>query len=404
MQLSLAWRNVWRNSKRSIIILAAIAFGLWGGLFSGAIMMGMAESMVNTAIDRDLSHIQIHHPAFIKENEIQNYLNKSNEQLSQIESIEGVEALSFRTLISGMASSPASAYGVKIIGIAPDQSQKVTSISKKLEEGDYFTSSRKNQIILGRKLAKRLNLKLRSKVILSFQGMEGEIVYLACRVVGIFKTASTIFDEMNVFVQQADLFRSLDSEPLYHEIAIRCADSRQVPLVTKVLKSQYSSHDIQTWEELAPELAFLSSTMQSFTILFVVIILLALVFGITNTMLMSVMERTREIGILLAVGMKKIKIFTMILLETIMLSISGGLTGIVLGLATISYFAMDGIDLTAVAASLESFGASTLLYPFLPAAMYFTLTILVIIAATIAAIYPALKAIRLQPAEAVRIY
>jgi len=144
--------------------------------------------------------------------------------------------------------------------------------------------------------------------------------------------------------------------------------------------------------------------MQSFTILFVVIILLALVFGITNTMLMSVMERTREIGILLAVGMKKIKIFTMILLETIMLSISGGLTGIVLGLATISYFAMEGIDLTAVAASLESFGASTLLYPFLPAAMYFTLTILVIIAATIAAIYPALKAIRLQPAEAVRIY
>jgi ABC-type lipoprotein release transport system permease subunit len=404
MILSLAWRNVWRNRKRSVIILAAISFGLWGGILSGAIMMGMGESMVNTAIDRDLSHIQIHDPAFLKEKEIFNDLPYSSEMYSKIKSINGVESISARTLITGMASSPASSFGVKIYGIDPQQSQKVTSISNNLIEGIYFEPNRKNQIIIGKKLAKRLNVKIRSKVVLSFQGLKGEIVYIACRIVGIFKTESSIFDETNLFVKQADLFRSLDSDPIFHEIAIRCVDSRQVELVAQELKTFIKNLDIQTWNELAPELAFLSTTMKSFTLLFVVIILLALVFGITNTMLMAVMERTREIGILLAVGMKKIKIFIMILLETVMLSISGGTVGIFIGGATVAYLAVDGIDLTAIAASMESFGVSTLLYPFLPIGMYFVLTLLVILAAVIAAVYPALKAIRLQPAEAVRIY
>jgi ABC-type lipoprotein release transport system permease subunit len=404
MLLSLAWKNVWRNKKRSLIVVVAIAFGLWGGLLSGAVMMGMGESMVNTAIDRDLSHIQIHHKNYIKDKEIVHYISEIGEVTTELSEIEGIAAYSLRTLVMGMASSPASSYGVRIAGIDPDQADDVTTLNEYILEGNYFGSERRNPIIVGRKLARRLDLNLRSKVVLSFQGLDESIIYMACKVVGIFKTESSQFDERNVYLLQKDLFRILDSEPIYHEIAIRARTSDEVGKIQEDLSQRFPNLDIQTWKQLAPELAFLAQYMKSFTILFVVIILLALVFGITNTMLMDVMERFRELGILISVGMKKIKVFVMILLETVMLSLTGGIIGILIGGGTIYYLSLEGIDLSAIATSLESFGASTLLYPFLPATMYFTLTVLVILAGVFSAMYPAWKAVHLKPAEAVRIY
>ena len=147
-----------------------------------------------------------------------------------------------------------------------------------------------------------------------------------------------------------------------------------------------------------------AAAMESWSYVFVGIILMALIFGITNTMLMAVMERTQELGILMAVGMKKGKVFIMILLETIMLSITGGVCGMITGAVTITALSRTGLDLTAFASSLESFGASTVLYPFLPAGMYFILVAMIIAAAGIASTMPAWKAIHLKPSDAIRAY
>jgi len=163
-------------------------------------------------------------------------------------------------------------------------------------------------------------------------------------------------------------------------------------------------HKVESWKNLAPELSFISSSMEAFTYLFVAIILFALLFGITNNMLMSVMERTRELGILTAVGMKKSRIFIMILSETIMLSLTGGLLGMAFGALFISFYNSSGIDLSAFASGLESFGSSSMLYPFLPAPMYLGLTIMIFVAANIASLFPAWKATHLVPAEAIRTY
>jgi len=404
MILSLAWKNIWRNKKRSLIITIAIAFGLWGGLFSGAIMMGMMESMVDTAINRDLSHIQIHKTDYSKDKEIVNYIPGSMHVLENISKVENVEAVSGRTLINGMVQSPTSSFGTKIIGINPKQAKQVTDIHQSLAEGVYFGEKYKNQILVGKKLTERLDLKLRSKVVLSFQNLEGEITYIACRIVGIFKTASTLFDESNVYVQQNDLFRILESEPVFHEIAIKIDNAEQLEPVAGTIKSKYESLEIKTWSDLAPEIAFLTETTEIYTYVFVAIILLALLFGITNTMLMSVVDRIREFGVLLAIGMKKGRVFVMIVLETLLLSFTGGIIGTAISVLSIAYFAGAGMDLSAIAASLESFGASTMLYPFLPMAMYVILTIMIIIAANIAALLPAWKAMHLVPSEAIRTY
>ncbi|HID38581.1 MAG TPA: ABC transporter permease, partial [Calditrichaeota bacterium] len=366
MLLSLAWRNVWRNRKRSLIILFSIAFGLWGGLFSDAMMLGMMDSVVETAIKRDIAHIQIHKEGYSKDKNLSNYIPDGETVLTECRQTSGVSAVSGRVLIEGIAASPASSFGVRIVGIDPAAARQVTDIHANVIEGNYFEMNKRNPIVIGKKLAERLNLKIHSKVVLSFQDLHGNIAYMACRVNGIFKTSSSQFDAMNVYLRHQDILRILDSPPIYHEIAIRIGSVQEVALVATQLKERFSGLEVKDWQEIAPELAYLADMTMMYSYVFVGIILLALLFGITNTMLMSVVDRIREFGVLIAIGMNKVKVFSMIVMETILLSLTGGFIGILLGVVTISFFARTGIDLGAISYSLESFGASTMLYPFLP--------------------------------------
>ena len=404
MLISLAWKNIWRNKKRSSIIIAAITFGLWGGLFSSALMVGMTENMVETAISRDISHIQIHKQDYNQDKDVRNYIPRGMEVLEKVRQTPQVQAAAGRTLILGMAASPSSSYGIQITGLNPEDSRHVTDIHDNIVEGSYFDSQRRNPIVMGRKLAERLNLKLHAKVVLSFQDLQGNIAYMACRVVGIFKTNSSPFDEMNAYVLQEDLFRILETDPLIHEIALRATRVDEIDQLKTALQRQLPDLQIETWIELAPELAYLSQNTSLYMYIFVGIILFALLFGITNTMLMSVVDRIRELGVLIAIGMKRGRIFVMILLETILLSFTGGLFGTIIGVLTIVYFGRVGIDLTFVSSGLESFGMAAVLYPFLPAVMYIVLTIMILIAANIAALIPAWKATHLVPSEAIRTY
>ena len=404
MLISLAWKNIWRNKKRSGIIIAAITFGLWGGLFSSALMVGMMENMVETAISRDLSHIQIHKQDYDQDQDVRSFIPNGPTVLEQTRQNAGVESAEGRTVIMGMAASPTSSFGIRIVGLIPEDSRQVTDIHTQVMEGSFFDSQRRNPILIGRKLAERLNLKMRSKVVLSFQDLEGNIVYMACRVIGIFKTNSTQFDEMNAYVKQGDLYRVLESEPIIHEIAIRAVTIETIEQIKMELQQAFPTLQIESWTDLAPELAYLSTSTNLYMYIFVGIILFALLFGITNTMLMSVVDRIRELGVLIAIGMKKGRIFFMILLETILLSLTGGLFGTIIGVLTIAYFGRAGIDLTFVSTGLESWGMAAVLYPFLPAAMYIVLTIMILIAANIAALLPAWKATHLVPSEAIRTY
>ncbi|NOY78617.1 MAG: ABC transporter permease [Calditrichaeota bacterium] len=404
MLFSLAWKNIWRNKKRSLIIIAAIGLGLWGSLFAGAVWMGWGESMVDSAIERNLAHIQIHQADYLQDKVITNFIPDGFRVLRNSRQIPGVQAVSGRTLIEAMAASPVSTFGVKLVGIVPDQARQVTDIYKRLISGNYFESAALNPVVIGKKLADRLNLKVKSKLVLSFQGLDGTLNYVGCRIIGIYKTESSFFDESHVFMKQSDLFRLLNTSPILHEIAIRTANSQIVPEVYKRVKARFPDLSVKTWKELAPEIAITSAAMESFTYMFIIIILFALLFGITNTMLMAVIERFRELGVLIAVGMKQGRVFTMILLETVMLSLTGGMVGFLLGAGTIAYTTQKGIDFSAFASGLASFGASTIVHPVLPLGMYIALPVMIVVTACISAVLPAWKAIHIQPAEAVRTY
>jgi len=404
MLLILAWRNIWRNKKRSLIIIAAIAAGLLSGLFASAVMFGVFESLVNSTIDRDLGHIQIHSSKFEDEKLLADTIPDYQFILQVIKNQEFVSGVSPRIVLEGMGSSATTSTGLRIVGINPANEKTVTTIYKRIVAGNYFEEEKKNQILIGKKLADDLGISEKSKIVLSFQDFEGNIIYGAFRVSGIFETESSVFDKMNVFLEENDLFSLLNVEPVYHEVAIRLNSVQNVDSVHANLSNELSDLSVKSWKELAPELKLMDEMIGLELNIFLAIILFALLFGITNTMLMSVMERVREFGVLMAIGMKRRRVFAMIIIETILLSLVGGVIGIILASISIALVGDVGINLSAFTEGFTAYSISPVLYPILPISFYTSITLMILITAIFSAFYPAIKAIKLKPAQAIRTY
>lgn len=403
MLIKLAWKNIWRNKKRSIIITLAALFGIWGGVFTNGVFIGMWETTIEAAIGRELSHIQIHHKKFRDEKLITQFISNIDSVKRIINSIDYVQNYSERTIIEGMASSPTSVSGVKVIAINPKKEKLISSIHQKLTEGIYF-SEREYEILIGKKLAEKLKLKLNSKIVLSFQGIDNNLITSAFRVTGIFKSESKLFDETNVFIKRNDLQTILGTSIPTHEIAIRVSSSNLIDTTTNILKSELKNLSVENWKELAPELSLTSGFLFLELNIFMGVILFSLLFAISNTMMMSVFERIREFGVLISIGMKRIKLFTLIIFETIILLFSGGLLGTFFGFLTIELLSKKGIDLSIFEEGMAAYGMAAVLYPELPSHMYVSLFVMMIITAIVASISPAIKAIKLKPAEAIRTY
>lgn len=404
MMFILAWKNIWRNKKRSLIILAATTIGLTAGLFTVGMITGMYDSFIYSTINRELGNLQIHTKAYKNDQLIRQYLSAPDSIIQIVRSNPDVHSVTTHTLIEGMASSATTASGVMIYGIKPEEEKRVTNVSQAMIEGQYLDSAQKpNSIIIGNKLAEKLKLKMRSRIVISFAGLDGNIIYAAFRITGIFRTDATNFNTTNVFVRREDLTALLGTEAPVHEIIIKTKDSKLLEHTKTVLQKQIQSGVVvETWKEIAPELKLTADSSDLINIIFLGIILFALLFGLTNTLLMSVLDRVRDFGVLLAVGMYRRRLFLMIILESILLSLTGGVVGILLGWAITSYFNIHGIDLSIVSTGLAAYGMPTMLYPFIPANVYGTLTLMIIGMSLIAALYPAVKAVRLKPVQAIR--
>lgn len=403
MILSLAWKNIWRNKTRSLILIIAAALGLWGGVFTIALMNGMWEAMINNYIDRNTGHIQIHAKDFLKEKNLNNYIAEGEKILSQLQTEKEITGVSARVIIDGLVSSPHASGGIKIVGINLTDEMKVTTISKALKEGKFFSEAN-DQVVIGKKLAEMLKVKLRSKIVLSFQGLDGTIIYAALRVVGIFETESSTSDRLQLFVKKEDIFKLLNTKPIYHEIAIRAVNGETADLILPKLNNQFANYDVDSWLELSPMFKYGEASFDIQLYFFIGIILFGLLFGIINTMLMSVLDRVREFGVLLAVGMKRIKLFRLIMLESLILSIFGALIGVALGYVTILLVSKVGVDLSLFSAGLAYYGINTVLCPVMPKEAFYIISLMIIITAVIASLYPAFKAIKLQPAVAIRTF
>ena len=189
---------------------------------------------------------------------------------------------------------------------------------------------------------------------------------------------------------------------IVNEVAIRYRANTDINDAKKELEGVFPKLSVQTWKELAPTLMAIVGMMDQFGFILIMIILLALTFGIINVMLMVIIERTRELGMLMAIGMNRFRVFRMIMLETVFMSLTGAVIGVILSAGTIALTSRNGINFASWAEGFEALGYNAHVFPVIETTFYIFLGIMVIIAAMLASIWPARKALKLQPADAVR--
>jgi len=404
MIAAIAWRNIWRNQLRSAIVMAAISLGILGGLFSIAFMEGLADQSLKAGISQQVSHVQMHHPRFLENEELAYRIPASDTVLAQLLRRPDVASASRRYRVRAMASTANGSAGVEILGIDPPLEKTVTTIYAKVIAGSYFTQQRRNQLVVGEKLAEKLKVGLNQKMVLTAQAEDGTLIGGAFKITGIFKTENSLFDESRVYADSRDISQLLElAGNESHEIALLLKNPNQLTAAVASLAAQFPMQKIDSWREIAPELSMLQGMQEQLMFIFLVIILIALAFGIINTMLMAIVERTRELGMLMALGMSSIRIFVMIMLETLFLSLIGGAIGMALSAIVIQFSNHQGIDLSIFGKGLSAIGYAAHVYPVLATAYYHLLTLMVIITAILSSILPAHRALKLRPAEAIRI-
>ncbi|MDP4711239.1 MAG: ABC transporter permease [Saprospiraceae bacterium] len=414
MLLRLAWRNIWRNPTRSLTVMGAVALGVWAALFMAGFVTGMIDGYTRSALENIWSHVQVHQKDFKTDYEARYFIPEADVLLTAIGSRPEVRGVSARTVAQGMVASGRGTRGIRIVGVDPEAEQGVSNMAASILEGEYLKGERSNELVVSSRLAEKIKLKLRSKVVLTFQDADYEIVSAAFRVVGIFKTSNTPFDDGHVFVTKKDLDplvfpRWSDSLgltgaglPVAHELAVLLQDKSQAFALEAALESDHPGLWIENYRELAPDVAMYESQIAQISMIYLVIVMLALVFGIINTMLMAVLERYRELGMLMAIGMNKPRIFVMIVLETILLGLVAAPVGLLAGFLTVRYFSHQGLNLSRYSESLRAYGMDEIVYFDLMPVVYWQVPVLLVGTALLAAIYPAWKAISLDPATAIR--
>lgn len=383
--------------------MSSVALGLFAGIFVLALYEGMLRARVRTVIDREVAHLQIHHPKFKDDYDPAFLLGNRDTLLQRISGVPAIRHVAWRSVTQAMLSTATGSAGVQILGVNPVDENKVSRLSEKLVEGVNLDPAKRNAVLVGRKLADKMKLKLGSKVVLTFTDRDQNITAGAFRVAGIYKTDNTPLDELQVYVNHHTLNDYLAIGQGGHEVAVLLENDRDVESVKQLLKQRFPAHSVKTWKENSPETDYMVTSVDQFSYIIIVIIMIALAFGIINTMLMAVLERTHEIGMLTALGMNRPSVFRLVVTETILLTVVGVPVGFLATLLTVGHFSQVGIDISSFSgAAMSGFGFSSMIYPEFPWRSIPDVMAIVAGTALVSALFPSLRAIRLQPADALR--
>jgi ABC-type lipoprotein release transport system permease subunit len=397
----LAWRNLWRNHRRTIVMVSAITIGVWAMIFMTALMRGMVNDMVRDGIRALPGHVQVHHPEFRNDPSILNLIPMSDSALTEAFSRAGFDGWSSRVRVPGIISSERESRGVTLIGVDPELERSLDAIGSDVAEGRNLEDVNDGGVIIGRKLADKLDTELGKRIVLMSQDPDNEIADRGYRVVGLYEAHLEQVEESFVFAGKTTLQKMLGIEGKVSEVAVLTADYRDLEEVTEQVAA-LAGDDVEVlpWQQLNSYLGSMLKVMDGFVLVWMIVIFLALSFGLVNTLVMAVFERIREIGLMLALGMRPSSILGQIIVESSLLLVIGLVLGNVLAWASVVPL-KDGIDISAVAQGMEMFGASSILYPEQTLQDTITANVVVLVLGFFASLSPAWRASRYEPIEAI---
>jgi len=399
--LLLAWRNLWRNHRRTAIMLGAIGVGVWAMIFMTALTRGMVDQMIIDGVKVLPGHVQMHDPRYRDDPSIANLIPFTDTDLKRRFAGAAFQAWASRVRVPAVISSERESRGVTLLGIDPVAEREMSFFDYEKLTGRFLNDVEDKGVVIGRELADTLETGVGKRIVLMSQDPDNDIAERGFRIVGLYSASTKSIEEAYAFVGKATAQKMLRIGDETTEVAFLGQDYRNVePIYDAVISAVDGTVAVQRWYEMDRYLGTMLKVMDGFVLVWIVVVFLALSFGLVNTLVMAVFERVREIGLMLALGMRPGSILGQVVIESMLLMILGLAIGNFLAWATIVPL-QGGIDLSVVGEGMEMWGAASVLYPKLYASDMILASIVVLLLGFLASLSPAWKASRYEPVEAI---
>ena len=401
--IKLAWRNSFRNKRRTFLAGLAIGIGLGALIFVDALMIGLLDDMVKTVTDTFLGQAQITHEEFRDTLDVEKTIHNGDKILNSLKDEEHVKRFAPRTASTGMITSPANVSSILLYGIDPPLEKDISKIDEAITEGDFLGVEEENKILIGSKLAETLEVSLGDRVVVTVaESGTGDLSQEMFRVGGIFHFNIREMDGGMAFVNLAKSQEMLALGNGIHEIAIDFQDLSFAEDKSLDFWGRYSRNGNEAlgWKEITPALGAMLEMTDFSVFITAAILFCVVVLGIMNALFMSLYERMFEFGILRALGTRPLKMALMILVETGTLALISIIIGTALGFAVSLYFSVHGIDYTGIEFAGVTFREPV--FPVIKLHQYYKYPIYLFLFTLAVGLYPAVYAARMKPVDAMK--
>lgn len=405
LYVKLGWRNILRNKKRSAVVISSIGMGVLLMIITMSVVNGMNYQMVDNTISTSLGHVSIHKKGFSENLKPSFGFVPGDGLYDRIDGAADVKGRAARIKIQGMIRSSEASQGVVITGIDPAQERSVSMLPEYMLEGEgegYPDSPDGDWIVISGKLAEKLDLVAGDRLVIMLQDRKDEITGESFYVRGIFVSPVESFDRFVVFTGIKKLQSLAAMGDRISEISIRTKNRDMAQDVKKELSGFITDPSIETatWQEMAPSMMSAIRLYDAMMFIFFAIIFVTVIFSVANTMIMAIMERFHELGVMKCIGTRPVNIFIMVTSEAVNLGLAGLAAGLAAGMLLVGVFTFTGIDLSFFSESMRIWGTGSVIYPLLMLKDILASMLIVFMTAVIASIYPAVKAARIKPMEA----
>jgi ABC-type lipoprotein release transport system permease subunit len=402
----MAWRNIWRNPRRSILTVCAITFASVLLVFMLSFQFGSYETMINTSVKISTGHLQVQAEKYLEKKSIRYTIPDPDKITVVLNVIPDVAAYTLRGQAFSLISSEDRTYGAVVTGIDPQREAKVSRIKKLMRQGNFLTEHDVNQAVVGRLLAKNLRVTIGDELTLLGQGRDGSIAATVMQVKGIFGSGIDEFDRSTLQIPLSTFQEVFSMDHAVHEVVVIAKSLSDVSEIKAEIQAALSDLDkgksLKTldWQELMPGLRQAIEMDLVSGLIFYGLLLIVVAFSILNTFLMAIFERKKEFGVMMAIGTTPRRMTKVLLIESMTMTAIGIAIGIMLGIGITYYFQLYGIDFAAGSELLSQFGITGRIYPKLSLLSVSIGPFMVLFFTFISALYPALKVRRLRPVEA----
>ncbi len=402
MLINIAWRNIWRNSRRSLLVMVSLIVGVVAVMGLDGLMNGMLNQMLFNRINTDVGHIQIHKKGYRDNVEVNAFIPNKEKVEQTLRQNNNIKYFAKRVKNYGLISSSRNSTGVSINGIDINAEPNVSNIKDFVKVGKYLSGT-KREILISKRTAEKLSVKLGRTVVLRSNTPDGSIGIQAYKVCGFFETFSSEFDKTNIFITNEEAQKLLNVGDNIYEYTLILKDFTTAENIDEQLTTSLGNDfEVLNFRELLPTVIMQMDMTKEMMFVINLIVGVALIFGIINTMLMAVFERIREFGVLKSIGLKNRQLFAMIIYEAFILGLFGTIAGVIVGYIVFIPFQYIGFDLSIYAESLSSYSVGAVIYPEISILNVLNMLIMMPFIAVLGAIYPAVKAVKFEPVAAMR--